>query len=139
MRAERNQLYPPLLPLHSLTNSWHLRSTFEDATPHHLADMSTRYWRVRRVLTLVAPATAPLVGGALIADLSWRGIFLVTIPIGVASLALLRPALKRPPLPSLFSYTISRVIPQQHGRLNTAINDRTRIRTRDVVERRPQR
>jgi EmrB/QacA subfamily drug resistance transporter len=32
----------------------------------------------------------PLLGGALIADLSWRGIFLVTIPIGVASLMLIR-------------------------------------------------
>jgi EmrB/QacA subfamily drug resistance transporter len=32
----------------------------------------------------------PLLGGALIADVSWRGIFLVTIPIGLASLALIR-------------------------------------------------
>jgi MFS family permease len=31
-----------------------------------------------------------LLGGALIADFSWRGIFLVTIPVGVASLALTR-------------------------------------------------
>jgi len=32
----------------------------------------------------------PLLGGVLIADVSWRGIFLVTIPVGVASLTLIR-------------------------------------------------
>jgi EmrB/QacA subfamily drug resistance transporter len=37
----------------------------------------------------------PLVGGALIEDVSWRGIFLVTIPIGLASLALLRLGLRQ--------------------------------------------
>jgi EmrB/QacA subfamily drug resistance transporter len=37
----------------------------------------------------------PLVGGALIADVSWRGIFLVTIPIGVASLVLLGSGLQK--------------------------------------------
>jgi EmrB/QacA subfamily drug resistance transporter len=38
----------------------------------------------------VSTVLGPLLGGALIADFSWRGIFLVTIPVGVASLALTR-------------------------------------------------
>jgi EmrB/QacA subfamily drug resistance transporter len=37
----------------------------------------------------------PLLGGTLIENVSWRGIFLVTIPIGLASLVLLRLGLKR--------------------------------------------
>jgi EmrB/QacA subfamily drug resistance transporter len=38
----------------------------------------------------ISTVAGPLLGGALIADFSWRGIFLVTIPVGVASLALTR-------------------------------------------------
>jgi len=38
----------------------------------------------------ISTVLGPVLGGALIADLSWRGIFLVTIPFGVASLALIR-------------------------------------------------
>jgi EmrB/QacA subfamily drug resistance transporter len=36
----------------------------------------------------ISTVAGPLLGGALITDFSWRGIFLVTIPVGVASLAL---------------------------------------------------
>jgi EmrB/QacA subfamily drug resistance transporter len=38
----------------------------------------------------ISTVLGPLLGGALIADFSWRGIFLVTIPVGIASLALIR-------------------------------------------------
>lgn len=38
----------------------------------------------------ISTVLGPLLGGALIADFSWRGIFLVTIPVGAASLALTR-------------------------------------------------
>jgi EmrB/QacA subfamily drug resistance transporter len=38
----------------------------------------------------ISTLLGPLLGGALIADFSWRGIFLVTIPVGAASLALTR-------------------------------------------------
>jgi EmrB/QacA subfamily drug resistance transporter len=38
----------------------------------------------------ISTVLGPLLGGILIADFSWRGIFLVTIPVGVASLALTR-------------------------------------------------
>src|SRR5882757_2254217 len=38
----------------------------------------------------ISTVAGPLLGGALIADFSWRGIFLVTIPVGVASLTLTR-------------------------------------------------
>src|SRR5882757_9046524 len=38
----------------------------------------------------LSTVAGPLLGGVLIADFSWRGIFLVTIPVGVASLALTR-------------------------------------------------
>src|ERR1700732_118713 len=38
----------------------------------------------------ISTVLGPVLGGALIADVSWRGIFLVTIPVGVASLALTR-------------------------------------------------
>ena len=43
----------------------------------------------------ISTVLGPLIGGALIADISWRGIFLVTIPIGVASLALVRVGLPK--------------------------------------------
>jgi EmrB/QacA subfamily drug resistance transporter len=38
----------------------------------------------------ISTVLGPLLGGTLIADFSWRGIFLVTIPVGVASLAFIR-------------------------------------------------
>jgi EmrB/QacA subfamily drug resistance transporter len=38
----------------------------------------------------ISTVLGPLLGGALIADFSWRGIFLVTLPVGAASLALTR-------------------------------------------------
>jgi EmrB/QacA subfamily drug resistance transporter len=47
--------------------------------------------RVTRTLIvpiLVAPATAPLIGGALTQSLSWRWVFFVNIPFGVATLLL---------------------------------------------------
>ena len=40
----------------------------------------------------------PLLGGALITGLSWRWIFVVTLPIGLAALALTRNGLQRAPL-----------------------------------------
>src|SRR6266436_4887648 len=43
----------------------------------------------------IGTVAGPLLGGALIADFSWRGIFLVTIPVGVASLALTRFGLRQ--------------------------------------------
>ncbi len=45
--------------------------------------------RVARTLIvpiLVAPGTAPILGGALTQNLSWRWVFLVNIPIGIATL-----------------------------------------------------
>ncbi len=38
------------------------------------------------VPVLVAPATAPLIGGALTQTLSWRWVFFVNVPVGVATL-----------------------------------------------------
>ena len=35
---------------------------------------------------LVAPATAPILGGVLTQDLSWRWVFLVNVPVGVATI-----------------------------------------------------
>jgi EmrB/QacA subfamily drug resistance transporter len=43
----------------------------------------------------ISTVAGPLLGGALIADFSWRCIFLVTIPVGVASLALTRVGLPK--------------------------------------------
>jgi EmrB/QacA subfamily drug resistance transporter len=43
----------------------------------------------------VSTVLGPLLGGMLIEDVSWRGIFLVTIPIGLASLVLLRLGLRQ--------------------------------------------
>ena len=45
--------------------------------------------RVARILvipTVMAPALAPLIGGALVDSLSWRWVFFVNVPIGVAAL-----------------------------------------------------
>src|SRR5882672_118786 len=38
----------------------------------------------------ISTVLGPVLGGALIAGISWRGIFLVTIPVGAASLGLIR-------------------------------------------------
>jgi EmrB/QacA subfamily drug resistance transporter len=46
--------------------------------------------RVARLLvvpTVMAPALGPLVGGALVDSLSWRWVFFLNVPIGVAALA----------------------------------------------------
>jgi EmrB/QacA subfamily drug resistance transporter len=45
--------------------------------------------RVARTVTrvmVIAPATAPLIGGVLISALSWRWIFVVNLPVGAAAL-----------------------------------------------------
>ena len=45
----------------------------------HIARMITR-------VTVLAPATAPVIGGALIAGLSWHWIFLINVPVAGAAL-----------------------------------------------------
>lgn len=40
--------------------------------------------RTMTLLTVLAPTTAPLIGGALVSALSWRWIFLVNVPFGAA-------------------------------------------------------
>jgi EmrB/QacA subfamily drug resistance transporter len=50
--------------------------------PEHRA----RVARTLMVPILVAPATAPVIGGVLTQDLSWRWVFLVNVPVGVATL-----------------------------------------------------
>jgi MFS family permease len=45
----------------------------------HIARMVTR-------VTVLAPATAPVIGGALIAGLSWHWIFLINVPVACAAL-----------------------------------------------------
>jgi MFS family permease len=52
----------------------------------------------------LSTVAGPLLGGVLIADFSWRGIFLVTIPFGVASLALTRLG-----LPKNFIFTLHNI------------------------------
>jgi len=43
--------------------------------------------RYLMVPTLVAPASGPVIGGALVTGLTWRWIFYINVPIGVAALA----------------------------------------------------
>jgi EmrB/QacA subfamily drug resistance transporter len=43
--------------------------------------------RYLMVPTLVAPASGPVIGGALVTGLSWRWIFYINVPIGLAALA----------------------------------------------------
>jgi EmrB/QacA subfamily drug resistance transporter len=43
--------------------------------------------RYLMVPTLIAPASGPVIGGALVTGLSWRWIFYVNLPIGLAALA----------------------------------------------------
>lgn len=42
---------------------------------------------VLMVATVLAPATGPVIGGWLVTDLSWRWVFFVNVPIGLAALA----------------------------------------------------
>ncbi len=53
-----------------------------------------RLARILVIPTVMAPALGPLVGGALVDSLSWRWVFFVNVPIGLA--ALLFSALKLP-------------------------------------------
>ena len=46
-----------------------------------------RATRLLMVPTLLAPATGPVLGGAIVDGLSWRWIFYVNVPVGVAALA----------------------------------------------------
>jgi EmrB/QacA subfamily drug resistance transporter len=44
--------------------------------------------RILTVPTLLAPALGPVIGGALVTGLSWRWIFYVNLPVGVAALVI---------------------------------------------------
>ena len=69
-------------------------------------DQRARVARTLIVPILVAPGTAPILGGVLTQTLSWRWVFLVNIPIGVVTLVFAylflpeyRSQRRRPPRP----------------------------------------
>ncbi len=66
----------------------------------HRQDERVRAAKKVTLLTMLAPATAPLIGGVLVSALSWRWIFLVNVPFGMALVAFARRHLQeyhRPP------------------------------------------
>jgi EmrB/QacA subfamily drug resistance transporter len=52
----------------------------------HPAEERVAVARLMTILMILAPASAPLIGGVLIATLSWRWIFLVNLPVGLTVL-----------------------------------------------------
>ncbi len=61
------------------------------AGPHRMG----RVMGILGVPMLVAPILGPILGGWLVDDVSWRWIFLINVPIGIAAIVLAKMVLKR--------------------------------------------